>query len=201
MVAPFFVRGMRDKKTSLDGKSRMAGTAKKKLSPKQERFVEEYLIDFNATRAAKAAGYSEKTAYSQGFEQLKKPEIQAKIADARARMSKRTEITQDKVLNELAKVGFANIWHFLKVNDSGEYVADLSGATEEQVAAISWASFDGPGRVTIRMHDKLAALDKIAKHLGMYEAGRGEDDDAVSLTVNINSRDPVGDVLVTRSSD
>ena len=65
------------------------------LSPKQQRFVEEFLIDLNATQAAIRAGYSEKTAAAIGCENLTKPEIAAAIAASQAARSARTEITAD----------------------------------------------------------------------------------------------------------
>lgn len=77
------------------------------LTEKQKRFVAEYLVDLNATQAAIRAGYSEKTAGSVGNENLKKPEIQNAIQKAVADRQQRTEITQDKVLDELGKVAFS----------------------------------------------------------------------------------------------
>ncbi len=72
-----------------------------KLNPKQSRFVEEYLVDLNATQAAIRAGYSEKTAYATGSENLRKPQIQAAIQIAQAERSARTQITVDKVLTDI----------------------------------------------------------------------------------------------------
>jgi phage terminase small subunit len=71
------------------------------LTPKQERFVAEYLIDLNATRAALAAGYSEKTARSMGAENLTKPDIVAAVATAQGHRTERTNITQDYVLESI----------------------------------------------------------------------------------------------------
>ena len=71
------------------------------LTPKQQRFVEEYLIDLNATQAAIRAGYSEKTAYSVGHENLKKPEIQKAIQEAQETLSNKTQLTVDMVVNFL----------------------------------------------------------------------------------------------------
>ncbi len=71
------------------------------LTPKQECFVAEYLIDLNATQAAIRAGYSEKTAYSIGQENLKKPEVAEAVIAAQAERSERTEITQDYVLTSI----------------------------------------------------------------------------------------------------
>ena len=71
------------------------------LTPKQEAFVSEYLVDLNATQAAIRAGYSEKTAYSIGQENLKKPEVAEAVIAAQAERSERTEITQDYVLTSI----------------------------------------------------------------------------------------------------
>lgn len=74
------------------------------LTPKQERFVQEYLVDLNATQAAIRAGYKEKTAGSIGQENLKKPEIQKAIQEAMKAQQQRTEITQDYVLQKLKEI-------------------------------------------------------------------------------------------------
>lgn len=74
------------------------------MTPKQQRFVDEYLIDLNATQAAVRAGYSAKTAYSMGQENLSKPEIAHAIANARAAQSERTKIDADYVLRQAVKL-------------------------------------------------------------------------------------------------
>ncbi|WP_431321665.1 terminase small subunit [Rhizobium sp. YTU87027] len=78
------------------------------LTPKQERFVEEYLIDLNATQAAIRSGYSKKTAGSVGAENLTKPEIQAALSAAQNARSERTEITADMVLEQWWKLATAD---------------------------------------------------------------------------------------------
>ena len=78
------------------------------MTKKQKRFIEEYLIDLNATQAAIRAGYSSDTAYSIGNENMKKPEIKACIDKAMAERSRRTGVNADRVLMELAKVAFVN---------------------------------------------------------------------------------------------
>lgn len=77
-----------------------------KLTAKQARFVEEYLVDLNATQAAIRAGYSESTARAIGYENLTKPDIQKAITAAREKQQQRTEITADRVLAEYAKIAF-----------------------------------------------------------------------------------------------
>lgn len=73
------------------------------LTPKQERFVAEYLIDLNATQAAIRAGYSAKSAYSQAHDLLKKPEIAEALSAARAKVAAKTELTQETVIAGLLK--------------------------------------------------------------------------------------------------
>ena len=75
-----------------------------KLTAKQQRFVDEYLIDLNATQAAIRAGYSEKTAFSIGTENLRKPLIQKAIQQRKQAREQRTEITQDRVIQELSAI-------------------------------------------------------------------------------------------------
>ncbi len=71
------------------------------MNSKQQRFVEEYLVDHNATQAAIRAGYSAKTAYSIGHENLKKPEIAAAIAAGEARLRSKTEVSISSLSEEM----------------------------------------------------------------------------------------------------
>ena len=75
-----------------------------KLTPKQEVFVQEYLVDLNATQAAIRAGYSKKTAHRTGNENMQKPAIKAAIDEAKLARSERTEIDQDYVLKQAVKL-------------------------------------------------------------------------------------------------
>ena len=75
-----------------------------KLTEKQKRFCEEYLIDLNATQAAVRAGYSEKTAFSIGVENLRKPLIQEYLQRLMQERSDRTRVSADKVLQELERI-------------------------------------------------------------------------------------------------
>ena len=150
------------------------------LTPKQGRFVAEYLIDLNATQAAIRAGYSAKTAGSVGSENLSKPEIAEAIQKAMKAREQRTEVTQDRVLQELARLGFANMHDYMRITPEGEPFADLSQLTREQAAAITEFTVedftDGRGedardvrRVKFKLADKRAALVDIGKHLGMFK--------------------------------
>lgn len=138
------------------------------MTQKQKRFIEEYLIDLNATQAAIRAGYSPETAGSIGSENLKKPEIRARIDKAMAERSKRTGISQDRVLYELAKIGFANITDVIDPATA----KILPDAKEEDLACIQSIKIKpnefGTER-EVKMYDKKAALVDIGRHLGMFK--------------------------------
>ena len=145
-----------------------------RLTERQKRFVEEYLVDLNATEAAKRAGYSEKTAYSIGFENLKKPEIQEAIQEAMANRSARTEITQDMVLKELAAIGFSDATDYVQIKQNGFVrLTPTERLTEEQKKAIAGIK-DGKYGVEIKLHDKLSALQLLGRHLGMFGSENGK---------------------------
>jgi phage terminase small subunit len=149
------------------------------LTPKQARFVQEYLIDLNATQAAIRAGYSAKTAEQIGHQLLKKTSVAEAVAQAQAKLSEKTGITVERVLEEYAKLGFANMQDYIRVTDEGDAYVNLSEMSRDQAAAIAEVKVedfkDGRGedardvrRVTFKLSDKRAALDSIAKHLGMF---------------------------------
>ena len=136
------------------------------MTKKQKRFVEEYLIDLNITQAAIRAGYSPKTAYSIGSENLKKPEIRACIEKAMAERSKRTGINQDRIIMELAKIGLLNPKDLVDFDEA----TVKEEAAEEDLAAIAsvrvkrFPTKDGEGiEREIKMHDK-------SKHSNSWDA-------------------------------
>lgn len=139
------------------------------LTVKQRRFVEEYLVDANATQAAIRAGYSVKTAGQIGDENLKKPHIAAAIEVAEAERAERAKATADDVLLELAKLGLSNMRDYVSVTSDGDPYVDLPALTPEQWAAVSEVTvddyLDGRGddaravkRVKIKLYDKKGPL-------------------------------------------
>lgn len=149
----------------------MAEKTKEDLSPKQRLFCEEYLIDLNATKSALRAGYSPRTAQEIGSENLSKPLIQSYIQELKSRRSEKTEITAQKVLNELAKIGFSNIQDYIK---EGFTIDEISKLEKDKASAIESVKIkqiygDFPStEVSFKLHDKLSALEKIAKHIGFF---------------------------------
>ncbi len=146
--------------------------AQRKLNPKQQRFVDEYLIDLNATQAAIRAGYSPKTATAIASENLSKPSISAAIACAMAERSKRTGITQDRILEELAKVAFIKLTDI--VDDTGKIKA---GATDEDRACIESIKYKRTDTDTgyseereVKASSKLKAIELLMRHTGMLDS-------------------------------
>ena len=149
------------------------------LNPKQRRFVDEYLIDLNATKAATRAGYSERTAYSIAGRLMKIPEIVAAIDVAKQERSERTKITQDQVLTELALIGFVNAGDYFDWGPDGVTLKDKASLTPAQhaaVAEVSETKTQYGGTIRLKLHDKRAALVDIGKHLGMFVERIGDPD-------------------------
>ena len=147
-----------------------------RMTKKQKLFVEEYLIDLNATQAAIRSGYSVDSAKEIGCENLTKPNIQEAIAKAMAERSKRTGISQDRVVQELAKLAFINIADVVDL-ETGKV---KETATEEDLACIQSIKIKptefGEER-EIKFYDKKGSLESLGKHLGMYDN---------KLNVNLN---------------
>lgn len=147
------------------------------LTPKQERFVAEYLIDLNATQAAIRAGYSEKTATEQGSRLLTNVKVQQAIAKGQNKTAAKLEITKERIVEELAKIGFSNMLDYMRAGTDGDPYLDFSNLTREQAAALAEVTVedfkDGRGedardvrRVKFKLHDKKGALVDMAKMLG-----------------------------------
>ena len=138
------------------------------MTKKQKRFVEEYLIDLNATQAAIRAGYSPATAKEIGCENLTKPNIAAAISQAMAERSKRTGINQDRVLQELARIGFAKITDVV----DPETAKIKSDASDDDLACIQSIKIKpnefGTER-EVKLYDKKSALVDLGKHLGLFK--------------------------------
>lgn len=152
----------------------------KKLTAKQQRFVDEYLVDLNASAAARRAGYSAKTAGQIGERLLKKVEVRQALAEAIKARRERTHITQDRVLRELSRIAFFDIRRLYNADGTlkrpdqldDEAAAGLAGV--DVVEQMTYSA-DGDGELTAtptltkkaKVFDKTAALTLAMRHLGM----------------------------------
>lgn len=172
------------------------------LTPKQKRFVEEYLIDLNAKQAAIRTGYSPKTAEVQASRLLRNAHVSAAVAAGQKRLADKAEVTAERVIAELAKIGFANMQDYMRVGHDGDPVLDFSKLSREQAAALVECTVedfkDGRGedardvrRVRFKLGDKLGALEKLGKHLGLFRERvelTGKDGAAIE-TKDVSARD------------
>jgi phage terminase small subunit len=143
------------------------------LTGKQGRFVAEYLIDLNATQAAVRAGYSPKVAYRQGFENLRKPQVEAALTEAMAARAQRVELSADAVLREIALVSQSNIQDY-EIDDHGD-VRLRPGALPEAMRAVQSLrkrivhTEQGVLYETeIKLHPKTPNLRMAGEHLGLF---------------------------------
>ena len=141
------------------------------LTPKQKLFVDEYLIDLNATQAAIRAGYSPNNADKIGSELLGKTRVSDAISKAMAERSRRTGINQDRILMELAKIALVNPANVVDFDEA----TILDSALPEDLAAVAsvkvkrFPTKEGEGiEREIKFYDKTKALDLAGRHLGMF---------------------------------
>jgi phage terminase small subunit len=162
------------------------------MSEKHQRFVEEYLLDLNATQAAIRAGYSSATAYSQGQRLLKHVEVKKAIAKAKRDRADRMAIKQDRVLQELARIAFFDPRKLFDADGKPIAITQLDDDTAAALAGLDvLEEFEGTGedRVFVgytkkyKIADKNTALTNAMRHLGM-------------LKDNLNIGLPVGGALV-----
>ena len=138
------------------------------MTKKQKRFVEEYLIDLNATQAAIRAGYSPATAKEIGCENLTKPNIAAAVSQAMAERSRRTGINQDRVLQELARIGFAKITDVVDP-ETAKIRPDASDDDLACIQSIKIKPNEFGTEREVKMYDKKSALVDLGKHLGLFK--------------------------------
>jgi len=149
----------------------------KKLTPKQERFVQEYLVDLNATAAAVRAGYAERTAESQASRLLRNVKVAQAISEAKAARAERTGADADAAIAELLPSAHSNILDFLTWNqygitwkDSSEIPRELAGAIAEVSETVTELEEGGVRRTRrLKLNNKLKALEMLMRHLGMFE--------------------------------
>ena len=147
------------------------------LNARQLRFIEEYLMDWNATRAAIRAGYSPNTAYSVGYDLLRHPEIAIQIEKRKHEFTERCKITYEQIAMELAAMAFADVTQIVNIEDKESEVdpgrkfkavtvQSLDQVPQNLRPAIASIKY-GPHGIEIKLHDKNKAMEQLRKHLGM----------------------------------
>ena len=149
---------------------------------RHERFCQEYIINLNATKAAERAKFSKKTARTIGSKLLTNIDIQKRIAELKEKRDKRTELTQDWIIKELKLIGGSDLQNYIDIDpNTGAIRAkgfdDMPPETSRALQSIKEDRVikeDADGKkvtvydkVGFKMHDKIRALEILAKHKGM----------------------------------
>jgi len=151
-----------------------------KVEMRHTVFAQEYVIDFSAGRAAIAAGYGEARAEVTASELLKVFRVVALIDNLQSKRAPRLGLRAEQVVEELARIAFANVLDYMQPDEHGEKRMNFSNVTRDQAAAIAEIRTDTPGgsgdgdrmlvvRTTLKPGDKLKALELLMRYLGMYQ--------------------------------
>ena len=186
------------------------------LTDKQKRFCEEYLIDLNATQAAIRAGYSPKTAEQTASRLLRNVKVQEYIAKRQNELSRSTQITQERVIKELALIAFSNNADYARVvekkmqTEVDGMLVDVLGEdgkpimyrtvepvltdelTEEQKRALAVIK-KGRDGLEVKSFDKVRALELLGKHLGIFT-------EKIEANVNDTTRSELQELLAQRKA-
>lgn len=141
------------------------------MTEKQKIFADEYLIDLNATRAYRKAYPSVKkdeTAAQAGSRMLRNVKVAEYIAERMQARQERTEITQDRVLEELAAIAFARATDYAEVKDDQVFIKDTAGLSGNQIKAVAVIK-QGKFGIEVKLNDKEKALELLGRHLGMFK--------------------------------
>jgi phage terminase small subunit len=141
------------------------------MNRKRQRFVEEYLIDLNATQAAIRAGYSVKRADQSGKQLLSFIEVQNAISAALAERSEKTKITAERVVQELPALAFTDFRKAVVWGPDGVTLLPSDGLSDGEAAIIAEVTetrSESGGSIKAKRYDKLKALELLGRHLGMF---------------------------------
>lgn len=148
------------------------------MNRRMQLFVNEYLITMNASEAARRAGYKPHYAGLRGYQLMRRPDVQVAIRDAMDARAKRTGVTADRVVEELASIAFSDMRHILDWGTNHVRLRPAATMTAADRAAIKSVSVRigkrGCGHVRVRLHDKFAALMMLERHLGMDNHALGD---------------------------
>lgn len=177
------------------------------MTDAQKRFCDEYLIDLNATRAYKVAYpkcKKDETANAASSRMLRNVKVQEYISEKQKEIEKRTEVTQDMVIKELANIAFFNIKNLYNGNGTLKAIKDIDEETIKAISSVKVLQKAGAMKISIDMegkdnevpiehipeqtiefktNDKVRALELLGKHLGMFK-------EKVTIDGNVNTNNP-----------
>lgn len=162
------------------------------LTDKQQRFVEEYMVDLNATQAAIRAGYSQDTAQQIGSENLSKLVIQEAIQLKQKELSEQTNISAQRILEEYAKIAFSDVRELFTPDNDLYDIRQLDDNTAAAVAFVQTDVISMQGMPIghskkVKMYDKLRALEALGKHIGLFEKDNKQKQTEVVNHINLGT--------------
>lgn len=165
------------------------------MTDAQKRFCDEYLVDLNATRAYKVAYpkcKKDETANAASSRMLRNVKVQEYISEKQKDIERRTEVTQDMVIKELAKIAFLNIRKLYTENGQLKNIADIDSDTAGAISSLeTLEEYEGYGddrekigdTQKVKLLDKTKALELLGRHLGMFK-------EKVTIDGNVNTNNP-----------
>ena len=167
-------------------------TLPRTLTDKQLRFIDEYLVDYNRTQAALRAGYSPKSARYLGAHLHRHPRILEEIERRKQLLSEKMELTEDEILEHQQAIARANMFDYIDAIEKGD-MTSISRELGRCIKRLTISDNQFGKRITIELYDKLAALEFLAKTMGMLDKDRGKDEAPFKVLV-IGSRPTEGEV-------
>lgn len=167
------------------------GATPRPLTPKQQRFIDEYLTDLNAKKAATRAGYSERTAEQQGYQLLQHPSVAAAISAKSHLIAQSTGLTTERVIKEAMRLAFFDMRKLVHDDGTPKQLSELDDDTAAALQGLEVATVGnadvGIGQVLkYKIADKNAAIERLFKHLGLFEKDNKQNNPADSLATFLN---------------
>ena len=157
------------------------------------RFVDKYFETLNAAESARYAGFSEDTSKQEGWRLLQRDDVQDYLDKLRAELAEKTGVSKQKVISEIARLAFSDIRKYYTGDDQLKAITDLDDDEAAALLSVKMLEEKIPGTdiVTginkeIKLYDKLGALEKLARHLGLYEKDNAQSKQEAIITPAIN---------------
>lgn len=158
------------------------------------RFADKYFETLNGAESARYAGFAEESARQEASRLLAREDVQDYLQKLRESLSEKTGITQERVLQEIAKIAFSDIRNYYQDDNNLKPICDLDDNEAAALASVKSYEENMPGTSIvvgmnreIKLYDKLAGLEKLARHLGMYEKDNNQQGKSFTTTVNVLS--------------
>lgn len=164
------------------------------MTPEQVMFCHEYIVDFNGTRSARAAGYSPKALRSTASRLLTHSNVRTLVNHLKLQRMKRIEVTADKVVQELARIAFHDTADFMDKTGSSVSIKDFD-AMGDQTRVIKTIKTAPGGVMELVLHDKMKALEMLGRHMSLFtdnvnNTNNGGDMPKTQVSIYINHRKP-----------